>query len=128
MADPKKNPAPVGHALYCEGDIAIAFEAGRTAGEYAARGEYMDVHCTDAALEGLHQLHGLLREHKDIPQPVGAPAVDPIDCGASIVALCEEHDAQPVAAKGEAGLDPASIALLFQLAMLLKDLYFKWRF
>jgi hypothetical protein len=112
--------------LYFEGSVVTAFAAARKAGEYAARGEHFDIHCGDAAIEAVGQIHALLREHKDEPQPVGATPATALDCGSEILALCEEYEAAPVGAD-EAGLDPGTIALLFQLLPLVIDLFKRWR-
>lgn len=112
--------------LYFEGSVSIAFEAAKKAGTYAANGQHFDIHCGDAAIEAVGQIHALLREHNDAPQPVGDGPDDPAICGEQVLALCDEHAAQPVGAT-EAGLDPATIALLVQLLPLVIDLFRRWR-
>jgi hypothetical protein len=111
--------------LYFEGNVTTAFEAARKAGEYAVKGDFTDIHLVDAALEAAGQIHALTREHV---HPVGdAPPSDPALVGERILELCEAHETAPVSHSTEAGLDPATIALLFQLATLLKELYFRWK-
>lgn len=110
--------------LYFEGSVTKAFEAAKVAGQYAAQGQYTDIHCVDAAIEAMGQIHALTREHSHKPVPVGTCPESPESLGAKIVELCDEP--QPVSAT-EAGLNPAQIALLVQLGQMLLDLYLKWQ-
>lgn len=86
--------------LYFEGSVVTMFAAMKTAGTYATQGQYLDVHCGDAAIEATGQAHALLRDHDDMPQPVGAAECpdDPAICGEHLLALCDQYEAESVAA------------------------------
>lgn len=114
--------------LYFEGSVTTLFAAAKTAGTLAAQGKHFDIHCGDAVIEAIGQAHALLRDHEDGPQPVGSCPDDPALVGESVLALCDQYEAQPVAAGAdEAGLDPGTIALIVQLLPLVLDLFRRWR-
>lgn len=110
--------------LYFEGSVTTALDAAKTAGQYAIRKEFTDIHFVDALLEGMGQIHVLTRDHAHEPVPVGTCPEDPEALGAKIVELCEAPS--PVGST-KASLNPAQIALLMQLGQLLADLYLKWQ-